>query len=101
MNRATPSFRAMGPSFQFPALPCANAFGIRWKVCGYSLGLLCISLALTACAGGGGSVAAPTAAPIVTVEVAPQSATVPTSGSAQFAATVQNASSAAIQWEVN
>jgi hypothetical protein len=38
---------------------------------------------------------------MVTIAVAPQAATVPTSGNAQFVATVENLSGAAIQWEVN
>jgi hypothetical protein len=38
---------------------------------------------------------------VVSIVVAPQAAVVPTGGSAQFAATVQNSSGAQIQWEVN
>jgi hypothetical protein len=38
---------------------------------------------------------------VASVTVAPQAATVPTGGSTQFVATVQNSSSTLVQWEVN
>src|SRR6202007_1461375 len=42
-----------------------------------------------------------TAVPVVSVTISPTSATVATGGTQQFTATVQNASNAAVTWQVN
>ena len=55
---------------------------------------------LSSCAGGTSGAGAP-ASPSVRVAVSPATATVATSGSAQFSASVQNSSSAAVEWRVN
>jgi hypothetical protein len=60
-----------------------------------------VALLLNSCAGGAGGPASSSSVPLVTVTVAPAAATVAIGGTAQFNATVKNASAAAIQWQVN
>src|SRR5713226_4349532 len=99
------SRRVMGfPSRRF-AFVCEKAYGILWSTCEW-LWVFLFACLLNSCAGGGGgaTTTAPstsTASPAVSIAVEPQAATVPTGGTAQFLAIVQNLSNAAIQWEVN
>ena len=80
---------------------CEKVCGIRWNGCEFLLVLLAAAL-LSSCAGGGtAGTGGSQTAPVARVAVSPQSAIVPTSGTAQFTATVENATVAAIQWEVN
>src|SRR5262245_6222118 len=105
MNRAYSSLRAIARPSRALSWACEKTCEITWKSCESLLILLFISL-LSSCAGGGsaGSSGGATQAsviPVVTVAVAPQTATVPTNGTAQFIATVASISGAALQWEVN
>src|SRR3990172_3402005 len=104
MNRAKTSQCAMGVLSIYLPCDCGKSCGIRSRACGFLL-IPLLALLLTACAGGGGSGAAAGSAGGnalgVNVSVSPQAATVPTGGSAQFVATVENLSGAPVQWEVN
>jgi len=64
------------------------------------LATLLLATLLNSCAGGTGGAVGP-ATPVVTVSVVPSTATVGTNATAQFLATVQNASGATVQWQVN
>jgi len=63
------------------------------------LAILLLAALLSSCAGGTGGTGAP-ASSVVTVGVVPATATVSTSATAQFIATVQNAP-ATVEWQVN
>ncbi len=64
------------------------------------LGFLVLGLLISGCGGAGGSNPPPPPPP-VSVSVSPASANVPTGGTQQFTATVQNASNTAVTWFVN